>query len=75
MENLKRVMFATGAGASAVLFLKGNKSAGFLALGTGLAALAVEYPKAFAAMRNDLPGYIAKGSIAVNLLSRFANRA
>jgi hypothetical protein len=63
MKHWKRVLFASAAGTSAVLFLKGKKAAGFLAAGTGLAALAMEYPEAFAEVRDTLPMLLRTGGI------------
>jgi len=74
MKHWKRILFASAAGTSAVLFLRGKKSAAFVAAGTGLAALAMEYPETFAEMRQNLPRYMTRGTIAMNLLSRLGNR-
>lgn len=63
MKHWKRILFASAAGTSALLFLKGKKAAGFLAAGTGLVALAAEYPEAFAEVRDTLPALLRTGSI------------
>ncbi len=63
MKHWKRILFASAAGTSAVLFLKGKKTAGFLAAGTGLTALAMEYPEAFAEVRSGLPSALRAGSM------------
>jgi hypothetical protein len=74
MDHWKRILFAGAAGTSAILFLKGKKSAGFVAAGAGLAALAMEYPEAVTAARQDLPRYITRGTIALNVLSKLGNQ-
>lgn len=63
MKHWKRILFASAAGTSAVLFLKGKRAAGFLAAGTGLTALAMEYPEAFAEVRDTLPMMLRTGGI------------
>jgi hypothetical protein len=63
MKHWKRIVFASAAGTSAVLFLKGKKAAGFVAAGTGLAALAMEYPEAFAEVQGTLPFLLRTGGI------------
>ncbi|MGA2694643.1 MAG: hypothetical protein ABSE92_01190 [Terriglobales bacterium] len=63
MKHWKRILFASAAGTSAILFLKGKKAAGFVAAGTGLAALATEYPEAFAEIRSGVPTLIRAGGI------------
>jgi len=63
MKHWKRILFASAAGTSALLFLKGKKAAGFLAAGTGLVALATEYPEAFAEVRGTLPALLRTGSV------------
>lgn len=74
MKNWKRVLFAGAAGVSAVQFLRGKKHAGFLAAGTGLTALALEYPDTIAAMRGNLPRYITRGTMALDLISKLSRR-
>ena len=51
MENWKRALLAGSAGTSAVMFLKGNRAAGFILAGVSLATLASEYPEKFAEFR------------------------
>ena len=63
MKHWKRILFASAAGTSAVLFLRGKRSAAFVAAGTGLAALAMEYPAAFAEVRGTLPSMLRTGGI------------
>jgi len=74
MDHWKRILFAGAAGTSAILFLKGKKSAGFVAAGAGLAALAMEYPETISAVRGNLPRYLTQGTIALDLLSKLGNK-
>ncbi len=70
MQNWKRFMFASAAGASTILFLKGRKSAGFVAAGVGIAALANEYPDEFANLQQKMPRYLLRASGILAMASR-----
>jgi hypothetical protein len=70
MQNWKRFVFAGAAGASTILFLKGRKSAGFVAAGVGIAALANEYPEEFANLQQKMPRYLLRASGVLAMASR-----
>jgi hypothetical protein len=74
MENWKRAVLACAAGTSVVLFLKGNRPAGVLAAGVGLAVLASEYPEKFEKIREDIPYYVDRGTKFLDAVLRVGNR-
>jgi hypothetical protein len=74
MENWKRALLAGSAGTSAVMFLKGNRTAGFILAGVSLATLASEYPEKFAEFRENLPRYVERGTRFLDAASRAGER-
>jgi hypothetical protein len=74
MESWKKIALAALAAGSAVLVLKGNRTAGLALAGVGLVGLAAEYPEEFATFRENLPGYIEKGSTYLDVVSRMGER-
>lgn len=74
MENWKRGLVAASAGISVILLLTGKRTAGLLAAGVGLAALAAEYPEEFADFRDNLPHYVEKGTSYLDVISRVGER-
>ncbi len=74
MEYWKRALLAGSAGAAAIMFVKGNKSAGLILAGVGLATLASEYPEKFAELRENLPDYIERGTTYLDVVTRVGER-
>ena len=74
MEYWKRAVLAGAAGAAVVMFVKGNKSAGLVLAGVGLATLASEYPEKFAELREDLPEYFDRGTKYFDIVTRVGER-
>jgi hypothetical protein len=74
MENWKRALLAGAAGTSAVMFLKGNRTAGLLLAGASVAMLASEYPEKFAEFRENLPQYLDRGMKFLDTASRAGER-
>jgi hypothetical protein len=74
MEYWKRALLAGSAGAAAIMFVKGNNSAGLILTGVGLATLASEYPEKFAELRENLPDYIERGTAFLDVVSRVGER-
>jgi hypothetical protein len=74
MENWKKVLLAGSAAAAIILLLKGNKTAGLIAGGVGLATLAAEYPDKFAEIRENLPEYVERGTTYLDVVSRVGER-
>jgi hypothetical protein len=74
MENWKRALLAGSAGMSAIMFLKGKRTAGVILAGVGLATLASEYPEEFAKFRENLPDYVERGTRFVEVASRAGER-
>jgi hypothetical protein len=74
MEYWKRALLAGSAGAAAIMFVKGNKSAGLILAGVGLATLASEYPEKFAELRENLPDYIERGTNYLDVVTRVGER-
>jgi hypothetical protein len=74
MENWKRALLAGSAGASAIMFLKGNRSAGLVLAGISVATLASEYPEKFAEFRERLPEYVERGTNFLDVVSRVGER-
>ena len=74
MENWKRALVAGSAGASAIMFLEGRRTAGIILAGVSLATLASEYPEKFAAFQENLPDYMERGTKFLDLVSRLGER-
>jgi hypothetical protein len=74
MEYWKRALLAGSAGAAAMMFLRGNKAAGLVLTGVGLATLASEYPEKFAELRENLPEYIERGTTYLDVVTRVGER-
>ncbi|MGH9529226.1 MAG: hypothetical protein ACRD2S_04825 [Terriglobales bacterium] len=74
MEYWKRALLAGSASAAAVMFVKGNKSAGLILTGVGLATLASEYPEKFAELRENLPDYIERGTNYLDVVTMVGER-
>ncbi len=74
MENWKRALLAGSATLAAIMFVKGNKSAGLILAGVGLATLASEYPEKFAELRENLPEYLERGTNYLDVVSRVGER-
>jgi hypothetical protein len=74
MEYWKRALLAGSAGVAAIMFVKGNKSAGLILAGVGLATLASEYPEKFAELRENLPDYIERGTTYLDVVTRVGER-
>jgi hypothetical protein len=74
MENWKRALVAGAAGASVVMFLRRRNTAGLLLGGVALTALASEYPEKFADFRENLPYYIDRGTIYLDVVTRVGGR-
>jgi hypothetical protein len=74
MENWKKALLAGSAAVAVIMLLKGNKTAGLIAGGVGLATLAAEYPEKFAKIRENLPEYIERGTTYLDVVSRVGER-
>lgn len=74
MEYWKRALLAGAAGGAALMFIKGNKPAGLILTGVGLATLASEYPEKFAELRENLPDYIERGTTYLEVVTRAGER-
>jgi hypothetical protein len=74
MEYWKRALLAGSAGGAALMFVKGNKAAGLILTGVGLATLASEYPEKFAELRENLPDYIERGTTYLDVVTRAGER-
>jgi hypothetical protein len=74
MENWKKALLAGSAAMAVIMLLKGNKTAGLIAGGVGLATLAAEYPEKFAEIRENLPEYIERGTTYLDVVSRVGER-
>jgi hypothetical protein len=74
MRTWKRALLAGSAGAASVMFLKRKPAAGMILAGIGLATLASEYPEKFAEFRENLPGYVERGTEYLELVSRMGER-
>jgi len=74
MENWKRALVAGAAGASVVMFLRRRNTAGLILGGVALTALASEYPDEFADFRENLPYYIDRGTIYLDVVTRVGGR-
>ena len=74
MPHWKRALLAGSAAASAILFVKKKRAAGVLLAGVGLATLASEYPEKFAELRENLPGYLERGTKFLDAVSRLGER-
>ncbi|HEV7218666.1 MAG: hypothetical protein ACHP8A_04095 [Terriglobales bacterium] len=74
MEYWKRALLAGSAGAAAIMFVRGNKPAGLILAGVGLATLVSEYPEKFAELRENLPDYIERGTNYLDVVTRVGER-
>jgi len=74
MENWKKALLAGSAGVSAIMLLRGNQTAGIILAGVGLATLASEYPEKFEEFRENLPGYVDRGTAFLDVVSRVGER-
>ena len=74
MENWKGALLAGSATISALMFLKGNKTAGMVLAGVSLATLASEYPEEFAELRRKLPDYFERGTAFLDVATRVGER-
>jgi len=74
MENWKRVLVGASAGAGAIMFLKGNRTAGMVLAGVSLATLASEYPEKFEEIRQNLPLYFDRCTTFLDVASRVGQR-
>lgn len=70
MENWKKILLAGTAGASVILLLKRQHTAGLLLGGLSLATLASEYPEEFARIRRRMPEYVERGLNLMDVASR-----
>lgn len=74
MEYWKRAVLAGSAGIAAVMFVKGNKAAGLILAGIGLATLASEYPEKFEELQESLPDYIERGTNYLDMITKAGRR-
>ena len=74
MEHWKRALLAGSAGVAAIMFVKGNKPAGLILAGVGLATLASEYPEKFAELRENLPDYVERCTTYLDVVTRVGER-
>jgi hypothetical protein len=74
MENWKKGLLVGSAAVALIMLLKGNKTAGLIAGGVGLATLAAEYPEKFAEIRENLPDYVERGTTYLDVVSRVGER-
>ena len=74
MENWKRALLAGSAGASALMLLKGNRTAALVLAGVGLATLASEYPEKFNELRENLPDYVERTTTFLDVVARVGER-
>src|ERR1700730_15769726 len=85
MENWKRAGIAgtagtggrvggKGAGAAALLAVKGRRPAAVLVGSVGLAVLASEYPDQFVRIREELPSYVRQGTRYLDLAIKIGSK-
>ncbi|HXX28265.1 MAG TPA: hypothetical protein VEI99_07350 [Terriglobales bacterium] len=74
MENWKRALVGTSAGAAVLMLAKGKTTAGVILAGVSLSILASEYPDRFAELRDRLPEYMERGSVFLDLVLRAGAR-
>jgi hypothetical protein len=74
MENWKRALVAGAAGAGMMMFLRRKNTAGLILSGVALTALASEYPDEFAGFRENLPYYIKRGTLYLDVVTRAGQR-
>ena len=74
MENWKRALVGTSAGAAVLMLAKGKTTAGVIVAGVSLSILASEYPDRFAEIRDRLPEYIERGSAFLDIVLRAGAR-
>lgn len=74
MENWKKALLAGSAATSVILLLRGQRTAGLVLAGVGLATLASEYPEKFAEFRDNLPDYVERGTTFLDVVGRVGER-
>jgi hypothetical protein len=74
MENWKRAVVGTSAGAAVLLLAKGKTTAGVILAGVSLSILASEYPDQVAEFRDRLPEYVERGSVFLDIVLRAGAR-
>jgi hypothetical protein len=74
MKSWKRILVGVSAGAAAVMLGKGKTTAALILAGVSLATLASEYPEKFAEIREQLPAYVDRGSVFLDIILRAGER-
>jgi hypothetical protein len=74
MENWKRALVGTSAGAAVLMLAKGKTTAGVILAGVSLSLLASEYPDQFAEFRERLPEFVERGSVFLDIVARAGER-
>jgi hypothetical protein len=74
MENWKKAVLGSAGGLALVFLLKGSRSGALIFGGVALAALASEYPEAFAEIRKKVPQYVERGTAVLDMASRIGER-
>ena len=74
MENWKRALIAGSAAVSAICFIKGRRGGGMLFAGVSLATLASHYPQGIRKVRAELPFYLDRGLMVLEVASRIGER-
>jgi hypothetical protein len=74
MENWKRALVGTSAGAAVLMLAKGKTTAGVILAGVSLTMLASEYPEQFAEFRERLPEFVERGSVFLDIVLRAGER-
>jgi hypothetical protein len=74
MENWKKALLIGAATTGAILLLRGQRTAGLVCAGVGLATLASEYPEKFAEIRDNLPEYVDRGTTFLDVVSKVGDR-
>lgn len=70
MQNWKRALAGTSAGAAVLMLAKGKTTTGVILAGVSLSILASEYPAQFAEFRDRLPEYVERGSLFLDIVLR-----
>src|SRR5215467_10595771 len=74
MENWKRALIAGSAAVSAICFIKGRRGGGLLFAGVSLTTLASHYPEAVRKVRAELPFYMDRGLMVLEVASRVGEK-
>ena len=74
MENWKIALVAGSLGASAVLLVRGKRTAGMVVAGVGAVVLASEYPDKLNEIRERIPEYADRGMRILENLSQAGER-